>query len=37
MIDLILIAAIGGAFYGGFHLGNKYQTLSAAWKGLFGE
>lgn len=28
MIDLILLAAIGGAFYLGFKAGNKYTTLS---------
>jgi hypothetical protein len=37
MIDLILISAIGGAFYGGFKLGNKYQTLRAAWDDLTTE
>lgn len=27
MIDLILVAALGAAFYVGFRLGNKYTTL----------
>lgn len=28
MIDLILIAAIGGAFYVGFKAGNRYLTIA---------
>lgn len=37
MIDLILIATIGGAFFGGFSLGAKYGTLRAAWDDFFGK
>ena len=32
MIDLILIAVMGGVFYSGFVLGNKYKTVSDAIK-----
>ena len=30
MIDLILTAVIGGAFYAGFKTGNKFKTLKEA-------
>jgi len=31
MVDLILIAAIGGAFYGGFKAGNAFKSLGDMW------
>lgn len=31
MVDLILFAAIGAAFYGGFKCGNKFASLGALW------
>lgn len=34
MIDLILLATIGGAFYGGFKVGNRFKTLGEAWAHL---
>lgn len=34
MVDLILMAAIGAAGYGGFKLGNKFATLREAWDAL---
>lgn len=34
MIDLILLAAVGGAAYGGFVLGAKYKTLPALWAAM---
>ena len=29
IVDLILLSTIGAAFYGGFRLGNKFQSLKA--------
>ena len=31
-VDLILAGVIGAAFYGGFKVGNKFTSLSAAWE-----
>ncbi len=32
MVDLVLLGVIGGVFYGGFLLGNKFKTVSDAIK-----
>lgn len=37
MVDLILLAVIFGAAYGGFRLGAKYKTIAAAVKDLLGK
>lgn len=34
MVDLILLAAIGAAGYGGFKLGNKFATLREVWAAI---
>lgn len=34
MVDLILLAAIFGAAYGGFKLGNKFATLREVWAAI---
>lgn len=31
MVDLILLAAIGAAFVGGFKCGNKFATFADMW------